>query len=103
MDYPDSSCGSSRGAPEPRPVTSTPSAWEPAPRTSQALGLCWLLQAWVLKTLRSTLSCLAQSARGPSQRPPISSTLGGDPNKAHATPLLHPGRSHTQGWAGEAW
>ena len=28
MDHPDSSCGSSEGPPEPRPVTSTPSAWE---------------------------------------------------------------------------
>lgn len=72
------------GPPEPRPVTSPLSAWEPAPRTQRALGLCWLPQAWVLKTLGSTLSCLAQSARGPSWRPPISSTLGRDPNKACA-------------------
>lgn len=28
MDHPDSSCRSSEGPPEPRPVTSTPSAWE---------------------------------------------------------------------------
>ena len=76
--------GAAEGPPEPRPVTSTLSAWEPAPRTQRAWGLCWLPQAWVLKTLGCTLSCLAQSARGPSRRPPISSTLGKDPNKACA-------------------
>lgn len=83
------------GPPEPRPVTSTLSAWEPAPRTQRALGLCWLPQAWVLKTLGSTLSCLAQSARGPSWRPPTLPRLGETPTR-HVPPAMsrtkpHPG------------